>query len=131
MKTLFRMAVIATLIGLSGCKVLQAGDTIEQKSYALYGSFVVFEEQAAKLVQEPEVPESIKEVLRDADSEAKPLADALLDAAGEVVLIKQALAEGKTTEEKVNIAIQNLSTRYYSAKPKIDRLRSLVTKEAE
>lgn len=78
MKKLF-LSLIA--LGLTACGVnpFQGAETIQQKGYASYGTFVILEEQAAAVAQDPAVPENVKQALRDADKEAKPVADDLHD----------------------------------------------------
>lgn len=77
------IAVSATLTGLlPGCahSPLSAAKDVEQRAFAVYGSFVIVEEQAAKMSRDPSVPASVKQALRGADARAKPSADALLSA---------------------------------------------------
>ena len=130
MKSIFRTALVLTVLAtLGACASLNPvskADTAEQKAYALYGTFVVFEEQAAKLVSSSEVPENVKQALRDADKAAKPAADSLLDGVQQVLTVKRELAAGTTTNEKLSIAVANLAGWYASAKPKVESLVSAV-----
>lgn len=75
------ITVYAILTGLlPGCanNPVAAAQDVEQRAYAVYGSFVIVEEQAAKIVSDPNVPAAVKQALRGADARAKPSADALL-----------------------------------------------------
>ncbi len=72
---------LLTLPFLPGCASIQevnavaAADTVEQRAFALYGSFVVVEEQAAVLVRNKAIPKGIRKAIQAADAKAKPLAD--------------------------------------------------------
>lgn len=117
---LLAIAVPVTLM-VPGCvnSPVQQAETPEQKAYALYGTYVIFQEKAAELVQDPTTPEKVKEALREADKVAYPVAESLVDAVMEVEAIRRQVSEGVTPEEKLTIAISNLSTIYFSAAPKL------------
>jgi hypothetical protein len=112
---------VPVILILPGCKnaPVQQAETVEQKAYALYGTYVIFQEKAAELVQNSATPENVKQALRDADRVAYPLAESLVEASLEVEAIREQIASGLTTEERLTIAISNLSTIYFSAAPKL------------
>ena len=117
------------LLMLSACAGLNPvskAETSEQRAYALYGTFVVFEEQAVKLVASPEVPESVKRSLREADAVAKPAMDSVLEGVNQIFEIRRQLSIGTSTEEKLTIAVTNLDMWYAGAKPKVEALIRLV-----
>ena len=87
---------------------------------------MIFEEQAAKLVQSPEVPANVKQALRDADKAAKPAADAVLDGVQTVLTVRRQLLAGETTEERLAIAVSNLNLWYSTARPKVEQLVKVV-----
>lgn len=105
---------------------LARAETLGQKTYALYGEFVIAEEQAAKLFQDPVVPANIKAALSTADRAAKPAADSLLAAILEVDSVRAQLAAGTTTDEKLTIAVANLNQWYTTARPLILSLKGAV-----
>lgn len=74
-----RLLVSLCLLALTACGAnpYKDADTIQQKGYATYGTFVIVEEQAAALVQDPAVSGVVKLALRRADAKGKPIADAL------------------------------------------------------
>lgn len=118
---LLAIAIPVTLM-LPGCGTTSAvkqAETPEQKAYALYGTYVIFQEKAAELVQDSTTPEDVKRALREADRIAYPVAESLVDAVLEVEAIRQQVSTGMTSEEKLTIAISNLSTIYFSAAPKL------------
>lgn len=123
---------LALAVALSACATINpigTAQTAEQKAYAAYGTFVVFEEEAAKLVQSSEVPPDVKENLKRADAVAKPAADALVAAARQVLMVRKQLESGATTDDKLRLAIENLNRWYFDTLPKIQALVTLVEKE--
>lgn len=108
-------------IAMAACTAapIQQAETPEQKAYALYGTYVIFQEKAAELVQDSTTPDNVKQALREADRVAYPVAESLVDAVLEVEAIRQQVASGMTSEERLTIAISNLSTIYFSAAPKL------------
>lgn len=68
---------------LGGCGTVQevnavaTASTLEQRAFALYGTFVVLEEQAAVLVRDRSIPKDVRKAIQRADKIAKPLADRL------------------------------------------------------
>ncbi len=130
-----RASMLGTLLALSAGVVLATGvvgcvtwnpvakaQTSEQKAYALYGSFVVAEEAAAKLYVDPNIPQGVKSALRAADAVGKPVADALIDLAEEVFAIRLDVEAGKTGEEKLAIAVANLDRYITESVPKLNAL---------
>lgn len=123
------MVTMVALMALTACanlNPLNHAETVQQKAYALYGTFVVYEEQAAAIVQDVNVPSEVKSGLSSADAVAKPLADKLLAAALSVDQIRLELQAGKSTEEKLTIATANLERWYEEAGPKIRDLVAAV-----
>jgi hypothetical protein len=59
----FLLAIsVPTTLLLPGCvnSPVQQAETPEQKAYALYGTYVIFQEKAAELVQDSSTSESVK-----------------------------------------------------------------------
>ena len=131
----FLLAVAAPIVLLlPGCGItapVKQAESVEQKAYALYGTYVIFQEKAAELVQDSATPEDVKQALRDADKVAYPLAESLVSASLEVEAIREQIASGLTTEERLTIAISNLSTIYFSAAPKLLAVVAAVKKGAK
>ena len=119
------VAMLAILAVTAGCVTLNpisSAKTLEQKVFATYGSFVVFEEQAAKLAAAPDLPLGVRAALSKADAAAKPAADQLLAAALTVIEIKTELAAGTSTEERLAVAVANLERWYREAAPLVNNL---------
>ncbi len=127
MQTLNRVALLGVVLILSACGSLSpfsAAKSTEQKAFAAYGTFVIVEEQAAKLVGDPTVPTSVKRALQRVDAKAKPAADELKKAADQVVLVKRDL---NASADKKKAVAENLSKWYEAAKPSISCLAKIVS----
>ena len=124
------MFVALALMMVAGCKTVTApvevAQTAEQKAYALYGTFVVFEELAASVVTDPATPAAAKDFIKKSDATVKPAADALLQSARQVIQIQSELAAGKTPTEKLEIANARLESWVVAAQPKILALQCAV-----
>lgn len=117
--------VLLALVTATGCQTLNpvaSAETLEQKVYATYGSFVVFETQAAVLMQMPDVPLEVKKAIQQADAVAKPAADELLATAVRYAELKRGVEAGLTTDEQVVVALTQLSQLYVETSPKIRAL---------
>lgn len=124
------LAGILDLLDMSGCassNPLGAAADTNQKAYALYGTFVVFEEQGARLIQDPNVSASIKGAIRAADERAKPSADALAAALQQYESAATALKRGTSTADKVSLATAQVQTWIRQAQGDIAALVSAVS----
>lgn len=132
------VAILAVLSACTSNPVRQA-ETFEQKAFALYGTYVIFQGKAADLVQDPTVSEQLKQPLRDADRVAFPVAESLADAAATVAEIRDIInkCEGlelpendpvctPSNEQRLSNAITNLSAIYFKAQPIVLQLVSTV-----
>ncbi|MGI9250734.1 MAG: hypothetical protein ACR2PR_06015 [Pseudohongiellaceae bacterium] len=123
-------ALFALTLVLQACATLtnpiETAKTAEQKAFASYGIFVVMEEQAAVLMQNPSIPNDAKIAIQKADALAKPAADSLLNAALEVISVRKQFQAAQTTEEKLQLAIDNLDGWIITARPLINDLVSAV-----
>lgn len=99
-----------------------AAESPEQHAYALYGQFVIAEEAGAKLAEHPSTPSSVKQAIATADAAAKPIADNLLAAARDVMVIRSQVRAGTNTEEKLTIAVANLDQWVSDLRPKLEDL---------
>lgn len=133
--------LISVMVLLAGCPTtpVRQAETFEQKAYALYGTFVIFQVKAAELVQDAATPDRVKQGLRDADKAAFPVAEALVDTAVTVGEIRDIInmceqlempevnpACTDSNERRLANAIANLSTIYFKAQPIILNLAATV-----
>lgn len=130
MKTILSLMTGLILVACAQNPVKVANDT-EQKAYALYGSFVIFETEGAQLVADPSIPVNAKLAIKSADAKAKPTADALLQSVLDydtaVTQLKAAPAGGSAdAAQKVSNATLHLNAWVEQATADINSLITAV-----
>jgi hypothetical protein len=129
------LGVACLMLTLSGCKSLTApmavADTAEQKAFALYGTFVAFEEVGASLAVDQTTPAAVRAAIKQADATAKPAADALLGAARQVLKVKAEIGAGTSSEDRLAIVNANLLQWVTESQPKILALQCAVNPKQE
>lgn len=106
---------------------IPAPENPETVALALYGGFVIAEEVAASIAEDPTTPAGVRAALIEADERAAPVAAQLRPAAQAVQNARTALAAGAGTQEQLIIAIQSLNQWIDEAAPLIQALTNLVT----
>lgn len=125
MKNLTTALLVVVAVALQACASLNPvshAKTTEQRAYALYGEFVVIEEQAAVAAQSADVPSAVRQSIVAADVVAKPIADELLKTAVLVKSIREDFAQGQSSEEKVVIATASLQKWYAALAEQLPKL---------
>jgi hypothetical protein len=132
------VTLACVLLALCACasNPFKAATNLDQRAFASYGTFVVFEEQAAVVVQDPSIPLNVKQALKAADARAKPTADALLASVKEYEAVSIALTQcpnqpdpsqcKATTAQKLVTATANLNQWVTDATTQINALVSAV-----
>lgn len=124
------LALIALLGGaLSACQstnALAAANTRDQKAYAVYGTFVVIEEQAATLVTSPATPAALRAAIRSADAKAKPTADTLKKALVQYDAAFAAVKAGASSDTALGVAAANLDLWITQATTDVNTLVNIV-----
>jgi hypothetical protein len=82
-----------------------------QQAYAVYGEFVIVEEQAAALKKSGTEPPAVLTAITYADTFTKPAADALLNATLEVSAALRAVQTGQGTPDALATAQTKLTTQ--------------------
>lgn len=115
------VAVIAS-VTLMGCVAspFKAAVNNEQRAYALYGEFVIAEQQAAKLRAQISPTEFV--TVQKADAAAKPIADSLLQAVEDFDQISAQVKAGTSTQDKLAIASADLQSWVAKAQTDITQL---------
>ncbi len=73
--------MFASVAMLAGCETVQAvnavasAESVEQRGFALYGTYVVLQERAAELVTDKAIPKAVRKRVQQADGIAFPLAE--------------------------------------------------------
>lgn len=128
-RQLFAFYCLLLLIGLQGCAAsnpLAQAETVEQKAYAAYGTFVIAEEQAAKLVSSGQLNNSQIIAIGKADERAKAVVDDLLEAVLEFEAIKAEFEEFGSGEQRYINAMNNLNNWTGRLVPLINNLLAAV-----
>lgn len=122
----YLLVILFALQACAGANPISKAETTEQRAFATYGTFVIIEEQAAKLVSSGSIPNSAVRAIGRADAQAKPVADSLLDATLEFTVIRVEFEAGGSGEEKFVRAMNELNGWVERARPLIANLISAV-----
>lgn len=128
-RQLFAFYCLLLLIGLQGCassNPLAQAETVEQKAYAAYGSFVIAEEQAAKLISSGQLNNRQTIAIGRADERAKAVVDDLLVAVLEFEDIKAEFEAFGTGEQRYVNAMNSLNNWTERLVPLISNLLASV-----
>jgi hypothetical protein len=128
-RQLFAFYCLLLLIGLQGCassNPLAQAETVEQKAYAAYGSFVIAEEQAAKLVSSGQLTNNQIIAIGRADERAKAVVDDLIAAVLEFEEIQEEFRRFGTGEQRYINAMNSLNNWTERLVPLINNLLSAV-----
>jgi hypothetical protein len=104
--------IVLALYQLTGCQsnpLTVAQDPL-QKAYALYGEFVIVEEQAAALRANGTLAGTSLATVQRLDAKAKPSADALLKAVLDYESIAAQVKTGTSSADKLNLAKANVQS---------------------
>ena len=117
--------VLLLLVGLQGCastNPIAAAETSEQRAYAAYGTFVIFQEKAVDLVGEESISSNVRLRIIEAEERAKPVADSLLDAYVEFLSVKAEFNAGNTSRERFVAAANSLDDWVTRLAPMVNEL---------
>jgi len=122
----YRIAwILLWAIALAGCQSanpIKAAETTEQRAYAAYGTFVIVQEKAADLVEQQNIPRSVRLQIIQAEERAKPVADSLLDAYTEFLVVRAEFEAGQTSEQRFVIASERLDDWVTQLAPLVNEL---------
>ncbi len=125
-QTFYLLAIVFALQACAGTNPIAAAETAEQRAFATYGTFVIIEEQAAKLISSGQIPDSAVRAIARADAQAKPVADSLLDATLEFIVIRSEYEAGETAERRFVSAMDSLNNWVERVRPLIANLITAV-----
>lgn len=123
--------IVLTLLGCATTNPVGAATDLSQRVYALYGTFVITEEQAAQLATDPATPVPVKIALRAADAKAKPTADALVHALHDYQTASDTLHTATGSSQQLALATVNLNTWIAQAQNDVTALVSAVKSRAD
>ena len=115
--------------GCANVNPIAAAETPEQRAYAIYGTFVIFSEKAADLAENAALPRSVRLGLVEAEEDARPVVDSMLEVLEEYETIRAQVDAGETGEERFVIVASNLNSWVDRVAPLVEGLVTAV-KEA-
>ena len=122
LKTIVITLLLVFVTACSAINPVGKADTVEQKAYAAYGTYVIFAEKAADLVERPDLSTSVKLKLIEAEERASPIVKQLLGTTQEYAAIQAEVAAGTTSEERLLIVSGQLNNWVNRLLPLIDNL---------
>ncbi len=125
-QTFYLLAIVFALQACAGSNPIAKAETTEQRAFATYGTFVIIEEQAAKLVSSGQLSDSAVRAIGRADAQVKSVADSLLNATLEFTVIRAEFEAGETGEERFVRAMNELNSWIERARPLIANLITAV-----
>ena len=124
------LLLLIAAVALSGCSTfapVRAAKTVEQKAFALYGTFAIYQEAGVDIVRNETLPIGVRRAVQNADAAAKPIADSLLAATLEAQRVRAQVAAGTSTNARLVIVTNNLEDWVARAEPLINNLINAVT----
>ena len=94
--------LLMLVVALAGCKAanpIAAAETPEQRAYAAYGTFVIFQEKAADIVEDQTLSRNIRLSVAQAEQRARPVAESLIATYVEFIEVKAEFDAGDPTAE--------------------------------
>jgi hypothetical protein len=122
------------MLALSACQTMQQANPLaaahhpDTTALAFYGSYVIVQEAAADIKENPATPPEVGAALKSGDAVAYPVVKELRPMAEEVQRIADEVAAGTTPQEKLAIAIASLNDWITRAAPLILDFTNAVTK---
>lgn len=129
---LLMLAVILSLQACGAANPLARAETVEQKAYASYGSFVIAKEQVAKAIQSGELSDDVVLRVAAADRVVTPVADQGLELIDKLETIREEYenctaaveVDCETTGDRLLAALSNLNRWILEVDPLITQLRN-------
>lgn len=118
------LALLA-LVLIAACSTLapvQSAETTEQRAFAAYGTFVVYQEAAASLMPDPTVPDAVKRQIQRIDADAQPIVQSMADAVRELSRVRAEYEAGEAEAGAVRTAAANVERWVRELQPVLTRL---------
>lgn len=137
MRKYLALLLLTAATTLAGCAAnrpnpVASADRPEIVALAMYGSFVIAEEAAADIAEDPTTPQDVKNALAAVATAAAPIVAQARPIVAEIELIRSQLAEAedpdsaKELQGKLLIASQNVNDWITRAAPLLQNLVSAV-----
>lgn len=99
--------VLLTAFACSTAGPVKEAETVEQHAFALYGTYVIYQQQAAELMGREQVPDSVKRKIQEIDARAHPIARSVSVSAREVLRVRREFEAGRAEEGVLLAALRN------------------------
>ena len=102
--------VLLLAVALAGCQAanpIAQAETPEQRAYAAYGTFVIFQEKAADIAEDATLPRGVRLRVAQAEQRARPVAESLIETYVEFIEIKAEFDAGDSTAEARLVQVSN------------------------
>lgn len=102
--------VLLLAVALAGCQAanpIAQAETPEQRAYAAYGTFVIFQEKAADIAEDATLPRGVRLRVAQAEQRARPVAESLIETYVEFIEIKAEFDAGDPTAEARLVQVSN------------------------
>lgn len=122
------VCVLVFLVACSSVNPIAQAETLDQRVYAAYGTFVILQEEGARLVTEEQefIPESVQIRIINANRRVTPLANGLLNSFQEYQLIREELGGVSTSPEQVVLALDEVESWLERLQPALSDLRTAI-----
>lgn len=120
------IAVLPACGAITEVSAVAQAETLEQRAFALYGTFVVLEERAADIVEDRRVPVETRKRIQDLDKITKPAADIVLNAAKQLAEARTAYQHSTGTADKVAALSTSLAGALATLQPRITAFVQLI-----
>lgn len=124
MTRLIQSLFVAAVLLLSGCSLpqktaeaYQTAESLEQKAFALYGTFVIYQERGADMLYDESIPLDVRRTIARAEEVANPAAGLTLEAAKVVARTRRAFDENQATISRLIYVTKHLEAEYGRLKP--------------
>lgn len=105
---------------------ISQAETVEQRAYAVYGTYVIMQESAAVLVSGGNLPNSAVLAIADADERAQPVLDSLLLTFREYLVVKAEFDAGRAEQGTLLTILENVNSWIERAVPMVNNLTAAV-----
>jgi hypothetical protein len=105
---------------------ISAAETLEQRTFALYGTYVWAQGVAADIVEDPEVPDSVAKAVGNAVVAARPPVRAAFELAVKAADIRRELRAGANVGDQLAAVLEDLGEAYTLAEPHVRQLVAVI-----
>jgi hypothetical protein len=118
---------VATLPGCATVNAYDQAESVQQRAFALYGTFAVIEERAADMIEDRRIPKTVRQRLQQLDKLTKPAADVMYNLAIQLDSARRTanLMDGATPDKITALTLQ-LSQAIATLAPRVTAMVNAV-----